>query len=125
MQSNARGTAIGALMLDQTHYYLSPEAEAVLRAEVSRMMAEPHFANARTVRNELELETRLPLLLTMVALITAAQLLGSLVVQPWRERRKARRERAEETAQMAAPSKAAARNGNPATSEPRSLSNER
>ena len=48
-------TAIGALMLDQTNYYLSPEAEAVLRAEVSRMMTEPHFANARTVRNELEL----------------------------------------------------------------------
>jgi Xaa-Pro aminopeptidase len=48
-------TAIGALMLDQTNYYLSPEAEAVLRTEVSRMMTEPHFANARTVRNELEL----------------------------------------------------------------------
>ena len=48
-------TAIGALMLGQTNYYLSPEAETVLRAEVSRMMTEPHFANARTVRNELEL----------------------------------------------------------------------
>ncbi len=48
-------TAIGALMLDQTNYYLSPDAEAVLRGEVSRMMTEPHFANARTVRNELEL----------------------------------------------------------------------
>jgi hypothetical protein len=48
-------TAIGALMLGQTNYYLSPEAEAVLRTEVSRMMTEPHFANARTVRNELEL----------------------------------------------------------------------
>jgi probable Rubsico expression protein CbbX len=48
-------TAIGSLMLGATRYYLSPEAEAVLRAEVSRMMTEPHFANARTVRNELEL----------------------------------------------------------------------
>jgi probable Rubsico expression protein CbbX len=48
-------TAIGSLMLSQVNYYLSPEAEAVLRAEVSRMMTEPHFANARTVRNELEL----------------------------------------------------------------------
>ena len=48
-------TAIGSLMLGATSYYLSPEAEAVLRAEVSRMMTEPHFANARTVRNELEL----------------------------------------------------------------------
>jgi hypothetical protein len=36
-------------------YYLSPEAEKVFRAEVERMMSEPHFANARTVRNELEL----------------------------------------------------------------------
>jgi probable Rubsico expression protein CbbX len=48
-------TAIGSLMLDQANYYLSPDAEAVLRTEVSRMMTEPHFANARTVRNELEL----------------------------------------------------------------------
>jgi probable Rubsico expression protein CbbX len=48
-------TAIGRLMLDQANYYLSPEAETVLRGEVSRMMTEPHFANARTVRNELEL----------------------------------------------------------------------
>jgi probable Rubsico expression protein CbbX len=47
--------AIGSMMLEQANYYLSPEAEAVLRAEVSRMMTEPHFANARTVRNELEL----------------------------------------------------------------------
>jgi probable Rubsico expression protein CbbX len=48
-------TAIGLMMLDQANYYLSPEAEAVLRTEVSRMMTEPHFANARTIRNELEL----------------------------------------------------------------------
>jgi probable Rubsico expression protein CbbX len=48
-------TAIGKMMLEQSAYYLSPAAEEVLRAEVSRMMAEPHFANARTVRNELEL----------------------------------------------------------------------
>jgi len=47
--------AIGSLMLDASNYYLSPEAEAALRAQVSAMMAEPHFANARTVRNELEL----------------------------------------------------------------------
>jgi probable Rubsico expression protein CbbX len=47
--------AIGSLMLDQANYYLSPEADAALRTEISRMMTEPHFANARTVRNELEL----------------------------------------------------------------------
>jgi probable Rubsico expression protein CbbX len=48
-------TAIGSMMLGQSNYYMSPEAEMVLRAEVARMMIEPHFANARTVRNELEL----------------------------------------------------------------------
>ena len=39
------------------------------------------------MRNELELETRFPLLLAIVAVITAAKLLGSLVIEPWRERR--------------------------------------
>ena len=48
------------------------------------------FKTVQNMRNELELETRFPLLLTMVALITAAQLFGALVVAPWRERRKAR-----------------------------------
>ena len=48
------------------------------------------FKTVQNMRNELELETRLPLLLSMVALITAAQLFGALVIHPWRERRKAR-----------------------------------
>jgi probable Rubsico expression protein CbbX len=48
-------TAIGKLQLERSSYYLSPAAEQVLRDEVSRMMTDPHFANARTVRNELEL----------------------------------------------------------------------
>ena len=39
------------------------------------------------MRNELELETRMPLLLAIVAIITAAKLFGSLVIEPWRERR--------------------------------------
>jgi probable Rubsico expression protein CbbX len=47
--------AIGAMMLEHSSYYLSADAERVFRDEVSRMMTEPHFANARTVRNELEL----------------------------------------------------------------------
>jgi probable Rubsico expression protein CbbX len=47
--------AIGRLMLERTSYYLPAESEAVLRSEVARMMDEPQFANARTVRNELEL----------------------------------------------------------------------
>ena len=48
-------SAIGAMMLERSSYYLSPAAEQALRAEVGRMMTEPHFANARTVRNSLEL----------------------------------------------------------------------
>ena len=48
------------------------------------------FKTVQNMRNELELETRFPLLLMMVALITAARLLGLLVIEPWRERRKAR-----------------------------------
>jgi probable Rubsico expression protein CbbX len=47
--------AIAGLMLEQSNYYLSPEADQVLRGEVARQMTEPYFANARTVRNELEL----------------------------------------------------------------------
>jgi len=45
------------------------------------------FKTVQNMRNELELETRFPLLLTMVALITAAKLIGSLVIEPWRARR--------------------------------------
>src|SRR5438270_12179319 len=45
------------------------------------------FKTVQNMRNELELETRLPLLLAIVAIITAAKLFGSLVIEPWRERR--------------------------------------
>jgi len=45
------------------------------------------FKTVQNMRNELELETRMPLLLSFVAIITAAKLFGSLVVDPWRERR--------------------------------------
>jgi len=47
-------TAIGRLMLERSRYYLSEEAEAALREYLTRQMAEPQFANARSVRNELE-----------------------------------------------------------------------
>jgi branched-chain amino acid transport system permease protein len=45
------------------------------------------FKTVQNMRNELELETRMPLLFTFVAVITAAKLFGSLIVDPWRERR--------------------------------------
>jgi probable Rubsico expression protein CbbX len=46
--------AIGKIMLEQARYYLSPEAEALFREYLTRRMHQPRFANARSVRNELE-----------------------------------------------------------------------
>jgi probable Rubsico expression protein CbbX len=46
--------AIGRAMLDQASYYLSDEAEAAFRQYLTRRMEQPRFANARSVRNELE-----------------------------------------------------------------------
>jgi probable Rubsico expression protein CbbX len=47
--------AIGRMMLERARYYLSPEAEVVFSDYLVRIMQRPHFANARSVRNELEL----------------------------------------------------------------------
>ena len=47
-------TAIGRLMLDQSRYYLSDDAEEAFRRYLTGRMDEPLFANARSVRNELE-----------------------------------------------------------------------
>jgi probable Rubsico expression protein CbbX len=46
--------AIGQVMLSKTAYYLSAEAEGVFRDYITRRMQQPRFANARSVRNELE-----------------------------------------------------------------------
>jgi len=46
--------AIGRGMLDRASYYLSGEAEAAFRDYLTLRMSQPHFANARSVRNELE-----------------------------------------------------------------------
>jgi probable Rubsico expression protein CbbX len=46
--------AIGRLMLDRASYYLSDEAETAFRDYLSLRMRQPRFANARSVRNELE-----------------------------------------------------------------------
>jgi probable Rubsico expression protein CbbX len=50
--------AIGRAMLDRSAYYLSGEAELAFREYLTLRMAQPRFANARSVRNELE-RTRL------------------------------------------------------------------
>ena len=46
--------AIGRAMLDRSAYYLSGEAEMAFREYLTVRMAQPRFANARSVRNELE-----------------------------------------------------------------------
>jgi probable Rubsico expression protein CbbX len=46
--------SIGQVMLNRTSYYLSDEAEATLRGYLSVRKTQPRFANARSVRNELE-----------------------------------------------------------------------
>jgi probable Rubsico expression protein CbbX len=45
---------IGQAMLEQASYYLSADAEATFRDYLAGRMREPEFANARSVRNELE-----------------------------------------------------------------------
>jgi len=47
-------TDIARLMLKQTSYYLSEEAEKAFHQYITRQMDQPRFANARSVRNELE-----------------------------------------------------------------------
>jgi probable Rubsico expression protein CbbX len=46
--------AIGGAMLADASYYLSDQAEAAFREYLTHRMRQPRFANARTVRNELE-----------------------------------------------------------------------
>ena len=46
--------AIGQRMLDRSSYYLSHQAVVAFRDYMSLRMRQPQFANARTVRNELE-----------------------------------------------------------------------
>ena len=63
--------------------------DAAITAAISFALLLPliGFKTVQNMRNELELETRLPLLLWIVAAITAARLFGMLVIAPWRERR--------------------------------------
>ncbi|HUI59081.1 MAG TPA: CbbX protein [Steroidobacteraceae bacterium] len=46
--------AIAGLMLQQMQYRLSPEADAALLQYIEKRIAQPHFANARSVRNALD-----------------------------------------------------------------------
>jgi probable Rubsico expression protein CbbX len=50
--------AIGELIMQRSSYYLSDEATEAFRGYLSLQMEDPHFANARSVRNALE-EARL------------------------------------------------------------------
>jgi probable Rubsico expression protein CbbX len=46
--------SIAELMLKQMQYVLSDEARSTLREYIDRRQAQPHFANARSVRNALD-----------------------------------------------------------------------
>jgi probable Rubsico expression protein CbbX len=46
--------SIGEIMLRQANYYLSDDAAEMLGKYLNREMREPHFANARSVRNDLD-----------------------------------------------------------------------
>jgi probable Rubsico expression protein CbbX len=46
--------AIGRVMLDSSSYYLSDDAQLAFREYLTLRMEQPRFANARSVRNELE-----------------------------------------------------------------------
>ncbi|MGC8522279.1 MAG: CbbX protein [Steroidobacteraceae bacterium] len=46
--------AIAHLMLEQMHYQLSPAADGALRDYIELRRAQPHFANARSIRNALD-----------------------------------------------------------------------
>jgi probable Rubsico expression protein CbbX len=46
--------SIAGLMLQQMQYRLSPEADALLLEYIARRIQQPHFANARSVRNALD-----------------------------------------------------------------------
>src|SRR5438093_10195981 len=46
--------AIAQLMLARMGYRLAPEAQAVLHEYIARRIAQPHFANARSIRNALD-----------------------------------------------------------------------
>ena len=45
---------IAGLMLEQKHYRFDAGTDAVMRAYLDRRIAQPHFANARSVRNALD-----------------------------------------------------------------------
>ena len=60
------------------------------------------FNTVQNIRNELVLETRWPLLATLVLIITAGRFLQSLVIAPWLARR-ARRTRASRDARPCSP----------------------
>ena len=46
--------AIAQLMLAKMGYRLAPDAEGVLREYIARRIPQPHFANARSIRNALD-----------------------------------------------------------------------
>ena len=84
--------AIGQLMLDQMQYTLSDQARETLRRYIELRIAQPHFANARSIRNALDrarlrqasrlFASQARVSRTELMQIEAADLLASRVFQP-------------------------------------------
>lgn len=52
--TSAELLAIARLMLERMEYRLSPDAEVAIREYIERRRTQPHFANARSIRNALD-----------------------------------------------------------------------
>jgi hypothetical protein len=52
--TDAELLAIGDMMLENQNYRLSPEAHEALAKYIARRRMQPHFANARSIRNALD-----------------------------------------------------------------------
>lgn len=52
--SDAELLEIAEVMLERLHYHLSAEARTALAAYIGRRRQQPHFANARSIRNALD-----------------------------------------------------------------------
>ena len=52
--TDAELLAIGEMMLEHQNYRLSPEAHEALISYIARRRTQPHFANARSIRNALD-----------------------------------------------------------------------
>ncbi len=87
---------IAGKMLSQQNYHLSPDAREVLAAYIAKRRTQPHFANARSIRNALDrarlrqanrifATAKAPLSASELSEISAADILASRVFNQTKE----------------------------------------